>query len=340
MGNLQESTSMGDNAHNLSKELTRILQSTLGEIEVTGLTRLSGGANRETWSFAAENANNQTLYLILQMDRPGMERLEGTCAREAKIITIAKKNGVPVPNVILSGHSENFNGRSFSITSKIPGETIARKILRDDEWGIARQNFIPDSAKALAAIHSIQVTELADIDLQRTDDALDTLRLVYEALQDPHPTFDLAFRWLEKNRPPPTGFTFVHGDYRLGNLLFGEKGLNAVLDWEIAHLGDPCEDLGWMCVRAWRFGGSGKVAGISDYTSLLDNYEIESGRRISIATLQWWEIFGTLRWGIICLQMGGDFRSGRTNSLEIAAIGRRVAENEYDLLTTLGEQKL
>ena len=340
MGNLQESTSMGDNAHNLSEELTEILQSTLGEIEVTGLTRLSGGANRETWSFSAENSNNQTLDLILQMDRPGMERLEGTCAREAKIITIAKKNGVPVPKVILSGHSENFNGRSFSITSKIPGETIARKILRDDEWGVARKNFITDSAKALAAIHSIQKTELTDIDLQSTDDALDTLRLVYEALEDPHPTFDLAFRWLEKNRPEPTGFTFVHGDYRLGNLLFGEKGLNAVLDWEIAHLGDPCEDLGWMCVRAWRFGGSGKVAGISDYASLLGNYEIESGRKISIATLQWWEIFGTLRWGIICLQMGGDFRNGRTNSLEIAAIGRRVAENEYDLLTTLGEQKL
>ena len=331
---------MGDNARDLSKELTKILQSTLGETEVTGLTRLSGGANRETWSFAAENSNNQILDLILQMDRPGMERLEGTCAREAKIITIAKKTGVPVPDVILSGHSENFSGRSFSITSKIPGETIARKILRDDEWGIARQNFIADSAKALAAIHSIQETELTDIDLQRTDDALDTLRLVYEALKDPHPTFDLTFRWLEKNRPAPTGLTFVHGDYRLGNLLFGEKGLNAVLDWEIAHLGDPSEDLGWMCERAWRFGGSGKVAGISDYASLLQNYEIESGRKISIATLQWWEIFGTLRWGIICLQMGGDFRSGRTNSLEIAAIGRRVAENEYDLLTTLGEQKL
>jgi len=340
MGNLQESTSMGNNAQSLQKKLVEILHSTLGRVEVAGLTRLSGGANRETWSFDAVDSDDQIHELILQMDRPGMERLEGTCAREAKILTIAQKNKVPVPTVIASGHSQNFNGRSFSITSRILGETIARKILRDDKWSYARQNFISDSAKALASIHSIKKTDLVDVDIETTDNSLHTLRLVYEALEDPHPTFDLAFRWLEKNHPEPTGFSFVHGDYRLGNLLFGETGLNAVLDWEIAHFGDPCEDLGWMCVRAWRFGGSGTVAGISDYESLLESYELESGRKIPVRTLQWWEIFGTLRWGVICLQMGGDFRSGRTNSLEIAAIGRRVAENEYDLLNSLGEQKL
>ena len=134
------------------------------------------------------------------------------------------------------------------------------------------------------------------------------------------------------------GKCLIHGDFRLGNLLIGEDGLRAVLDWEIAHFGDPAEDLGWMCVRAWRFGGKGTVAGIGTYENLLDAYEETSGKRVSLETLLWWEIFGTLRWGIICLQMGGDFRAGRTSSIEIATIGRRVAENEYDLLTALKEQ--
>jgi len=331
---------MGSNAHSLSKKLSEVLERVLGNTTITEPVQLSGGANRETWSFDAIDVEEQTHPLIIQMDRPGMERLEGTCAREAKILTVAKGKGVPVPKVVLSGHSKHFHGRSFSITSRIPGETIARKILRDDQWELARQNFVADSAKALAAIHSIEETDFHDVEVEITHDPLQTLELIYDALTDPHPTFDLAFRWLKKNRPEPTGFSFVHGDYRLGNLLFCESGLSAVLDWEIAHFGDPCEDLGWLCVRAWRFGGFGKVAGISDYESLLNHYGKESGRKIPIPTLQWWEIFGTLRWGIICLQMGGDFRVGRTNSLEIAAIGRRVAENEYDLLSTLGEQQL
>ena len=329
---------MSENAHTLERQIAELLQTKLGEIVVMRLIRLSGGANRETWSFEAIEPSKKKHSLILQMDRPGMERLEGTCAREAQILTIAGENGVPVPKVDLSGNSESFNGRSFSITEKIEGETIARKILRDTTWDLARENFISDSAKALAAIHRLEESHFPKVHLETTSNPLNSLEAIYDALDDPHPTFELAFRWLKKNRPKPTGISFVHGDYRLGNLLFSDNGLKAVLDWEIAHFGDPCEDLGWMCVRAWRFGGDGSVAGISDYETLLESYRRESGRTISIATLKWWEIFGTLRWGVICLQMGGDFRTERTRSLEIAAIGRRVAENEYDLLIALEEQ--
>ena len=197
---------------------------------------------------------------------------------------------------------------------------------------------VTDCATALAAIHSIPLEELDGIELVKDTDSLISLTEIYDALSDPHPTFDLAIRWLEANRPEPLGPCLVHGDFRLGNLLIGKDGLRAVLDWEIAHIGDPAADLGWMCVRAWRFGGKEKVAGIGRYTNFLDDYETRSGTRVPLETLQWWEIFGTLRWGIICLQMGGDFRAGRTSSIEIATIGRRVAENEYDLLSSLKEQ--
>ena len=192
-------------------------------------------------------------------------------------------------------------------------------------------------AKALAAIHKIDRSQFEGIQLSDIRDPLSSLNSIYEALDDPHPTFDFAFRWLKANQPKISESTFVHGDFRLGNLLIDTSGLNAVLDWEIAQFGDPIQDLGWMCVRAWRFGSDQRVAGLGSYDELIENYSQESDRDVTKATLLWWEIFGTLRWGVICLQMGGDFRKGRTNSLEIAAIGRRVAENEYDLLQSIGE---
>ena len=312
------------------------LNEIFGATEVTNLNRLSGGANRETWSFEA-NTQEKQRSLIMQIDRSGMDRLHGTCERESRILRIAKLNGVPVPTVVASGFSEGLGSRSFSITEKMQGETIARKILRDSQWEHARGNLIQDMAKALAAIHKIERSHFEGIELSDIRDPLSSLNSIYEALDDPHPTFDFAFRWLKANQPKISESTFVHGDFRLGTLLIDTSGLNAVLDWEIAQFGDPIQDLGWMCVRAWRFGSDQRVAGLGSYDELIENYSQESDRDVTKATLLWWEIFGTLRWGVICLQMGGDFRKGRTNSLEIAAIGRRVAENEYDLLQSIGE---
>tara|TARA_Y100001970_G_scaffold140511_1_gene172996 strand:- start:2192 stop:3184 length:993 start_codon:yes stop_codon:yes gene_type:complete len=312
------------------------LEEIFGATKVSNLIRLSGGANRETWSFNASTEEKQH-SLIMQIDREGMDRLNGTCERESRILQIAKLNGVPVPTVVTSGFSEDSGSRSFSITEKMQGETIARKILRDTQWKKARENLIHDMAKALAAIHKIDRSQFEGIKLSDIRDPLLSLESIYEALDDPHPTFDFAFRWLRANQPEFSESTFVHGDFRLGNLLIDTSGLNAVLDWEIAQFGDPIQDLGWMCVRAWRFGSDEQVAGVGTYDELIENYSQESGRDVTKASLFWWEIFGTLRWGVICLQMGGDFRKGRTNSLEIAAIGRRVAENEYDLLQAIGE---
>ncbi|MBG01490.1 MAG: hypothetical protein CL470_04390 [Acidimicrobiaceae bacterium] len=334
----QEEISVGSDPDQWTPHLAEVLEKPLGKVRVTELTRLTGGANRETWSFNAIDKEEKVSELILQLDRAGLDRLVGTCAREARIVNIAHGWNVPVATVIASSETPNPFGRSFTITRRIHGETIARKILRDAEWKVARSVFVNDCASSLAAIHSIPKKELEKVDLIETADSLLALTTIYDALCDPHPTFDLAIRWLEANRPEPLSSCLVHGDFRLGNLLVDEDGLRAVLDWEIAHFGDPGEDLGWMCVRAWRFGGNGNVAGLGSYQDLLDAYEKASGMHVPLETLLWWEIFGTLRWGIICLQMGGDFRSGRTTSIEIATIGRRVAENEYDLLLALKDQ--
>ena len=127
----------------------------------------------------------------------------------------------------------------------------------------------------------------------------------------------------------------VHGDFRLGNLFGGPEGLRAVLDWELVHLGDPLEDLGWLCVRAWRFGAEPRVGGFGTVDDLVAAYEAESGRQVDRDALDWWEVLGTLKWGIICAMQAATHLTGMVRSVELAAIGRRVCEVESDLLELL-----
>jgi aminoglycoside phosphotransferase (APT) family kinase protein len=162
-------------------------------------------------------------------------------------------------------------------------------------------------------------------------------RNVMDELGEPHPVFEIAFRWLDAHRPAHARQTLVHGDFRLGNVLVGSQGLAAVLDWELAHVGDPMEDLGWLCVRAWRFGGAHPVAGIGSYEQLFDAYESVSGVRPDFDAVRWWEVLGTLKWGIICINQATTHLRGISRSHELAAIGRRVCENEYDLIEYLTE---
>jgi aminoglycoside phosphotransferase (APT) family kinase protein len=330
MADRENSTVLGE----LASALEEVLGPALGPATIHNLVRLTAGANRETWAFDAD-ATGERHRLILQRDRAGVERLLGACAREADVLRCAGQHGVPVAEVVVSGDVPNPLVRSFTINRRIEGETIARRILRDDEWASARASFVEDCAQAMAKIHHINADALNHVELEVIEDALTPLFATYAALDDPQPAFDLGFRWLDQHRPDPLPTCLVHGDFRLGNLILDHDGLAAALDWEITHLGDPGEDLGWICVRAWRFGGSRPVGGIGDYEHFLQAYERASGLAVSFETLRWWEIYGTLRWGVICLQLGGDFRAGRTASVEMATIGRRAVENAHDLMELL-----
>jgi len=149
------------------------------------------------------------------------------------------------------------------------------------------------------------------------------------------PAFEFALRWLGAHRPPVGPVSVVHGDFRLGNLIVDQGGLRAVLDWELAHLGDPLEDLGWLCIRAWRFGGAGEVGGVGPLSDLLDAYGRARGISVDPAAVHWWIVAGTLTWGLICAVQARRHLDGHVRSVELATIGRRVCETEYDLLQLL-----
>ncbi len=303
--------------------------------EVTGLRRLSGGASRETWALDADGRP-----LILQRERPGGLRHAGM-AVEAALLRAAADQGVPVPAVVITDADPvadatgdaNALGAAWMVVERVAGETIPRRILRDDEFAGARSLLAAQCGDALARIHRIAPASVPGL---AGGDQVAQLRAALDAVGEPHPAFELGFRWLERDRPDRPGpEAVVHGDFRNGNLVVGPDGLRAVLDWELAHLGDPLEDLGWVCVRAWRFGARPRVGGFGLVDELVGAYEATSGTTVDREALHWWEVLGTLKWGIICVVQASTHLTGVVRSVELAAIGRRVCEVEHDLLMLL-----
>ncbi|MEY2425680.1 MAG: hypothetical protein QOI61_1252 [Actinomycetota bacterium] len=294
----------------------------LGASSIDGLHRLSGGASRETWSFTADGR-----ALILRKDPPASG--VGGLAHEADLLRGAASVGVPVPDVIAHGDGADGIGAPYIVMNHIDGETIARRILRDDEFAAARPLMARQCGEILAAIHTIPLDAAPGLS---DDDPLEKYASVYKMFGQPHPTFDLALKWLRERRPETTRRTVVHGDFRNGNLIVGPEGIRSVLDWELAHVGDPIEDLGWLCANAWRFGGELPVGGFGTYDDLVAGYESASGVTVDRAALNWWEAAANLSWGVICIAQASTHRSGAVRSVELAAIGRRVCETEWDLL--------
>ena len=239
---------------------------------------------------------------------------------------------MPVPAVVAHGADDEVLGPSWTVAEALAGSTDPGTILAGE--GVPdRRQLIDDLAGALASIHRMPADLPA---VPAIEDPLALLREWHDRLGEPHPTFELAFRALESQRPTATRTTLVHGDFRMGNLMIDSGGLTGVLDWELAHVGDPIEDLGWLCVPAWRFLRPDRpVAGLGTREELLDAYERHAGIAVDPAALRWWELAGTLRWGVICVMQAFTHLSGAMRSVEHAVIGRRACEVEWDLLELL-----
>ncbi len=321
----------------LAPALVRILQPSLGAVEVANLRVLTGGASRATWAFDAVTGSGPR-PLILRTGPP--DEVHAGMLLEARAQALAAAAGAPVPAVITADETTATLGAPFLIGGFIAGETIPRRILRalDDS---SRTRLLEQCATALVAIHRSDV-DSADIPEQ---DQIATWRAFLDEMGDTTATFEWAFRWLELHRPASTGRVLVHGDFRMGNLIIDIGGdgapvnLAAVLDWELTHTGQAVEDLAWFCIRAWRFGAPRErgAGGLGSFTQFLEAYENAGGDPVDRTAFHWWLVLETLRWGVICRYQAHRHLCGQTRSVELAAIGRRVAETEFDLLNLLPE---
>lgn len=301
---------------------------------VSGLQRLSGGASQETWAFSFEGPGGPVPLILRRAPSARVSDLAAGLETEAELLKLAHANGARVPNVRYVLTPADNCGRGF-IMDRLEGETIPRKILRDAAFAGARTHLARDCGEALARIHRIEPSRLPDT-LRAAPGSvrLAELNRTYANVGHPNPVFALALRWLAENMPKdPKELRLVHGDFRHGNLMIGPDGIRGVLDWELAHLGDPMEDLGWICVPSWRFGEIEKpVGGFGTHEELFAAYEAAGGGAVDPARVRFWEVFGALQWGLMCSGMAEIFRSGADGSVERAMIGRRASEVEIDLL--------
>jgi len=301
---------------------------------IANLRRLTGGATQETWAFDAVVAD-RAMPLILRR-APGGNRLHEQAAgleTEALLIGLARQAGVPEPRILHVLEPQDGLGHGF-ISECIEGETLGRKIARDDRFAGVRKTLAHRCGAVLAAIHNIPAASLPPLRRAGARTRFEELHRRYRADTVPRPVFALAFEWLRERIPPdPRPLKLVHGDFRNGNLIIGPDGLRAVLDWELAHLGDPGEDLGWICVGSWRFGETDKpVGGFGQREDLLQGYAAAGGGQVELSHVLFWEVFGSLSWGVSCSAMTAAFRSGVDSSIERAMIARRASECEIDLL--------
>jgi len=309
----------------ISERVAAVLEPALGggAVTVEDLHRLSGGASRETWALRARGRD-----LILRRDPPGRPGAPGGMRTEADSMRASARAGLLVPEV-LADDDGTVLGTAGLLMARVPGETLARRILRDDEFAKAREVLVGQLGAFLAGLHAIDPAEVPGA---HEVDALAQYWAAYQAIPDTSPTFEKAYAWLAANRPERSATTIVHGDLRMGNVIVGADGLRAVIDWELVHVGDPLEDLGWLCVKAWRFGVDLPVGGFGEREDLFAAYQQASGRHVDPDVVRWWEVLGTLKWGVMCIAQAFTHLSGTVRSVELATIGRRVCENEWDLL--------
>lgn len=324
-----------------AEDIRRLLPGLLrqaGELSVQGCRRLTAGASAVTWLIDAQ-LDGQPRQLVLRLDAGGESfGITPGKAVEAAVQQAAHDAGAPTPPVLAAFESHEELGSGY-LMEALSGESLPQRLLREERFDGARALLPEQLGQALARIHAVTPDALPSA-LPRLDAAtqLEQLYRLHRDYGEFLPVFSLAYGWLRDRVPPNTASRLVHGDFRMGNFMVDENGLRGVLDWEMTHLGDPLEDLGWLCVNAWRFGrSSSPVAGLGDRAGFYRAYEAAGGCPVEPRHARYWELFGTFKWGVICQYQAYLHLRGQVSSMERAAIGRRVAETEYDMLVCLEE---
>ena len=207
--------------------------------KIKQLIPLTGGASADINRIVLANEDELIVRRTLSQEKSVMAIPK---ILEAKIQKVVKKNGAPVPDIIFEFSEGEEIGEGY-VMEAIPGETIPRKILRDEKFSTAREKLPFEIGKSLAKIHQTQLEDLKALDQVTFSDSLEKLFQVYLSFNQPQPVFDLAFKWLEAQELIDYGEVLVHGDFRFGNFIISEENLESIIDWELAHIGNPMDCL-------------------------------------------------------------------------------------------------
>ncbi len=308
-----------------------------GATDIADAVRLTGGASMETWAFDAIGSTGAVPLILRRRttaldDHPGRKP---TLKLEAEVIAAAMSGGVPVPEITYICTDADDLGEAY-VMRRVTGEALGKRIATDPAFATARTQLARQCGAALARIHTTPpVAGLATIDAA---DTLANYEATWRESGAVRPTIEAAFRWLERRLPAePVTPRLVHGDFRNGNIMVDpDKGLVAVLDWELAHIGDPAEDLGWICTNSWRFGQPAKrVGGFGDLDDLVAGYMEAGGEPIDRDRIDFWQMLGSLKWGVMTTMMHASFAADPSAGPERGVIGRRLSETEADIVAII-----
>lgn len=306
-------------------------QSVKAAVTLRAATVVAGGASLETWAVTAEWEGSSHELIVRRDTDSKMYANALSRAEEFHLLQLMYAHQVLVAKPLFLNEGDAY---PYFIVERRDGTSIGVKVVRDSNLALARERLIPRLATELAKIHALPIDDARMLlPISSAAELLTTLRATAQQLDPANAVWAFGLRWLERHLPPPEQMTVVHGDYRIGNVLVTPEGLNGILDWEFAHLGDPAEDVAWLAVRDWRFGNIGMpMGGIGSRETFLQHYYGAGGKALDGARLRWWEVAGNLKWAIFCLSQAERHLSGKEPNLEYAALGRRAAEMEWEML--------
>ena len=332
-------------AEGVREALARFLEREVGApVTVAACASVASGTMREAWAFDVVLPDGGQEHRLVYLEDRGGSLLPSRllCDDEFRVLRAMHDAGLRVPRPYWRVGTEDPSGlRPGLVLARAEGETVARRVLRDPAFAAVRPRLLAELGEELARIHAAPIAGLERLPRARAHQPsvaaqLDELEGVLRAIGEPHPTLELALRWLRAGAPDCARAVVVHGDYRLGNVVVHpERGLAAVLDWELAHVGDPGEDVLWFCIRFWRALDAPGWQGLGPRERFLDTYARAGGRRFDADTARYWEVFANFRWAIVTLGQAWRHLSGREHDLELASIGRHCAEVEWEILRLL-----
>jgi aminoglycoside phosphotransferase (APT) family kinase protein len=318
-------------------------------VEVSNVARIPGGASRETWSFDAtwrEGGTDVARGFVLRRD-PDASLLETERDAEFQVMDAVWSRGVPVPRMYWLEPGGDWLERPFFVMERLDGcEASAQQLITNPRFLKVQPQIVRSFVDVLARIHALDWRELgldslpvpADAGACATMEIARWEEIVERQSLEPQPVLSAAFRWLRHHLPPPAQrIVLVHADYRTGNFLADESGeIKAFLDWEMAHIGDPMEDIGWACIRPWRWAGDERIGGLMERQEFYRMYEEATGLTVDAAAVRFWEVLGNVKLAAIFLTGGRSFCDGRTASPMMALLGRSVGRLELEIMDLMG----